>query len=244
MSSATSHGSSTIKRERRLSVGSLRGLFSKRNKSTVTSACPDERLVCPNSQCSINIQGESESFGPVTSSGISEKVFEIVIKNNGITRNVHRFFTRRTNRENGRQLIRYLVLEKADTSLNYIIQDCTKAGGPPSLGDRKTIDYYVEVWHKSNRMLIRYPNDSKDPLLRRSFPEMQRDPLELPRDLGAEFFIKVLAIGAPNRARCVKLNCRLRIECRGYYPWSSEEPNFPSNQVESGTVKIINNGRY
>lgn len=244
MSNATSYGSSTMKKANKLSIGSLRGLFFKRNKANVTNVCPDERLVCPNSQCSVSIQGESVPFGPVPSSGITEKVFEIKFYKDGISSNVHRFFTRRTNRENGRQLIRYLVMEKSDNNLNYMLQDSTKSGGPPSLGAPKNIDYYVEVWHKSNRTLVRYPNNSKAPLLRRSFAEMQRDPLELPRDLGAEFFVKILAVGAPNRARTVKLNCRLRIECRGYYSWTSEETNFPSNQVESGTVKIINNGRY
>lgn len=222
------------------------------NLSFNENGCEDTRLKIPGCICSIVYDGTSEIFGPVASSdSIEEEVFPLKFNQ----RNYFRMFTRRTSSETGKNVIRYINLIKADPSLNYTIKDDS-----PNFSDTfRPLKYYIEIWHKDvngalvvadrdktvhdQRAIVRYPNNSKAPLLRRELKELERDPLMIPRDVGAEFFVKILAIGAPKNPRRIKVNFKLIVECRGYYPYAVETDSLLDTRVPSGGVKILSNGK-
>lgn len=222
------------------------------NLSFNDNGCEDTRLKIPGCVCSITYNSVSEIFGPVRSSeSIEEEVFPLKFNQ----RNYFRMFTRRTSPDNGKNVIRYINLVKADPSLNYTIRDDS-----PNITDNfRPLKYYIEIWHKDvngalvledrnktvhdKRTIIRYPNNSKAPLLRRELKELERDPLMIPRDVGAEFFIKILAIGAPKNPRRIKVNFKLIVECRGYYPYAVETDTQLDTRIGSGEVKVLANGK-
>lgn len=212
--------------------------------------CIDERLVCADCICKQELTGESDPFGnsDFSNDDIMEREMYLQFRDSGARKSFFKFRTQRTNRSNGKVVIRYLILEKKDSKLNYVLKDATKDENLPKtilarLGPRRKLNYYVEVWHMHEKDIIRYPNNSKAPLLRRSLNQMLRDPLELPLDLGGTFYIRILAMGNPNRRRQLQINCRFRIECRGFYPFAKESVD-ESETLGLGETKVLNNGKY
>ena len=176
-------------------------------------------------------------------------------------KNYFRVYTRRTSSDNGKVAIRFLNIEKNDPNLDFLIKDSSPTNASITENFRP-IKYYIEIWHKDvngaltpamienrdtrthkNRALIRYPNEKTAPLLRRSVQDILVDPLQIPKDMGAAFFLKVLAIGKPRKKRRVTFNIKFKVECRGYYPQAVETDTALNTRINAGEFKVLANGK-
>lgn len=227
------------KNKKHMSGGSInretyRGMMYSAMSSSGT--CDDKRLQIPGGRCSNTVTGVSSVFGPAPSgSGIQEQVFTLVFDG----QKKQMFKTARTDSKNGKTLIRYLNLEKENS--NPVVQDASGLSGK-----LQPLKYFVEIWHKdTDGTLIPYtPNPKSGETLRRELGDVLSDPIRLPRELGAEFYIKVLAIGNPSRPRRVKMNAKFYVECRGSYDYVIEEdPLLDQTSVKAGETKVLANGR-
>lgn len=195
--------------------------------------CTDERLYISNCACTVDFNTQFDPFGPITETDKKNAFMKLFyLKMNNIDK--FRFNTRRTHCKTGKTLVRFLNIQKIENNKPLL---------SASLGAQ--INYFVEVWHKDNdkKMLVSYPNNSKEPLLRRSLTDMMGDPMQLPRNLGAEFYVKIVAMGLPLTKKNIVPNFRITVECRGYYDLTIETEEFLNNAVTAGTSKVLANGR-
>lgn len=202
--------------------------------------CDDERLRVPGCVHKLKFENTCDVFGPVSDSEknlISQKTFYLKFQNQDK-------FRMRTRRSDPNGVVRrYLNIFKINQN-EKLIKDVSPTSTDTTF---RNIEYFIEVWHRDNDnySLMHYPNKSVQPTLRRSVEDLYGDPMQLPKNLGMDFHIRILAIGKPLKQRKIMPNFYIEIESRGYYPlFIALQENAPSDtQVASGTYKVLANGR-
>ena len=209
------------------------------NKMSFCETCLDERLRIPNCVCSVDFKKPSLPFGPISEKekeNILEKKFYLMFDGN----DKFRFSTRNRSKDSGKSLIKFLNIELLDSSKG-IFKNVASINADTTL---RPLKLYVEIWRYDvdKRKYMQYPNDKK-PALSISIQDLIGDPLNLPRDLGSTFYVRIVATGTPFRKRQIVPNFRLYVECRGYYDFAIEEDAALDTRVEPGTVKTLANGK-
>lgn len=168
---------------------------------------------------------------------IEEKHYLNFVENksmqNSMYLNSFRFFTYRSDIEQGGKVfMRYLNIYLCDKNKSLY-------ESPYNL------EYYIEVWHKYDHELVVYPNNKSVPLLCCSIKKLYEDPLQLPAELGAEFYVKIVAKGMLNKNKkyFMKPNFKLKVEKRGHYSRQSESINTIDTRIAPGTTRVLANGK-
>lgn len=214
-------------------------IHSSFTKMSFCETCSDERLRIPNCVCSIDFKRPSLPFGPLLENekgNIMEKKFYLMF--DGC--NKFRFSTRNRSKESGKSLIKFLNIELLDPSKG-IFKNMASVTPDATL---RPLKLYVEIWRYDvdKRKYMHYPNDTK-PALSMNIQDLVGDPLQLPRDLGSTFYVRIVAAGTPYKKRQILPNFKLYVECRGYYDFAIEEDAALDTRVEAGTTKTLANGK-
>jgi hypothetical protein len=225
----------------------MRSIFGRSNKNTVgphvsqngnNETCNKRELDMNGSICEKVFDASITSFGPIEDiSSPEEEMFYLDFKG----RDMFRFFTRVRSSRDSKKFIRYLSLEKVKEGMELVKDETPRTNVSENF---RKIEYFVEIWHEDvDRTFMPFPNRKKAPLLRRKLQDLYVDPMELPRDLGAEFFIRIIAIGKPLRTRKIKLNAKFVIEYRGKYELAIERDKSLDTKVNLGEFKVLPKGK-
>lgn len=210
----------------------FRRLLFRNSIKTINEGCDQDELLVPNCVCKHVVDDFSDYYGPVSeSSGITEQKFFLKFRKNGVKTDSFVFRTRARDAKTGKLLQRYLTLSKIDKTKGFFKDERTGITGS------KSISYKVEIYHKYKYSDQLYGDISNKPLSF-TFEQLGSDALQLPKDIGSEFKVKIVAIGAPSVRRRIKANFQLKVEFRGYYPQEIDNPDLVSTSLEPGTSQV------
>lgn len=205
-----------------------------------------KKLADCNSVCFAKLSSECK-FGSETR---EDRVKEIALKYKYTGKMLQpMFFTRVRDKYSNRKLLRRLCLRKIDEDKDYLIKDCTEdAGLVARLGQKRSVTFKVEILEQrpigKDGTLQIVPFAVKNDQNRFAPKVLERVPLtsfdddgvNLPENLNPKFWIRIYAVGNPNRVRCVKLNCLFYVDYAGELENPSESL---ANTAVPGTSEVL-----